>query len=190
MSDSKRTIYRSIIVCIVIGLVTVYVVQILRAKVVGDRRLQTNDIVLVALGFFVCALVLRPGILGRVSRVELLGMKVEVEALKAKQERQEDELAGIQLVMPLLLPERERGHLRNLESGNCMEYEGGNTVRTELRHLRSMDLIWRKGNHNIAELRDGLTFDLAEYVELTHAGREWLKRLSTMDNTSAADGTT
>jgi hypothetical protein len=167
---------------IILGLTAVYVVQIVRGKVSGDHRLGTNDTIVVALASLACVLLLRPEILGRISRVELPGIKVDLEEVKEQQKKQAHELESIRLIMPLLLPDKEQAHLRNLMDRNCKGYKGGGELRRELRRLRSIALIRGKGMHTVSELRDGLIFDLADYVELTDSGQLWLQRLDELQS--------
>jgi hypothetical protein len=179
--NAKHSWPRIVSALVVLALAGAYVVQIVRGRIVGEHRLGTNDTIIVALALFVSVLLLYPEMLGRLSRLELPGLKVELEAVKQKQEEQGGELANIKLLLPLLLPEKERAHLRNLENGQCGAYEGGNVLRTELRHLRSIDLIRRSGNRSISEMKDGTVCDLRDYVELTPLGKEWLRRLSDIE---------
>ena len=75
------------------------------------------------------------------------------------------------------MPENESRHLVNLSDKLTENYHGGPSLREELRRLRAMGLIVRKGDRGIADLHDGLTFDLADVVEPTAAGRLWAARL-------------
>jgi hypothetical protein len=173
---------------VILGLTAVYVVQIVRGKVPGEHRLGTNDTIVIALASVACVLLLRPEIFGRISRVELPGIKVDLEKVLEQQEKQAHELESIQLIMPLLLPDKERVHLRNLADGNCKEYKGSGELRRELRRLRSIALIRAKGSHTVHQMSDGLTFDLSDYMELTDSGLLWVQRLAEWQSGEIADG--
>ena len=83
----------------------------------------------------------------------------------------------IALLMPLLIPEAEQKHLFNITDGKTKGYKGGGNVRSELRHLRSMGLIKKHADRNIADLKSDGRYDLADVVELTALGRQWVAKL-------------
>jgi hypothetical protein len=94
------------------------------------------------------------------------------------------------LMLPLLLPEAERQHLRNLASGQTREYLGGHWVRTEVRRLRSLGLVRMHRDRNVGQMQDGLRFDLADFIELTELGKRWLRKLQELEAGEALDDVT
>jgi hypothetical protein len=99
------------------------------------------------------------------------------EKLRERQVKQEEKIDDIALMLPLLLPDKERRHLKNLANHTTATYRGSHALRGELRRLRSMGLIANVPNHGISELKDGTEFDLADYVDLTPLGKRWAARL-------------
>jgi Predicted nucleotide-binding protein containing TIR-like domain len=81
------------------------------------------------------------------------------------------------LLLPALIPDHERQHLFNLADGNTKGYRGGNSLRSELRHLRSIGLIRKHGDQHIGDLKSDGVYDLAEILELTDLGRQWVAKL-------------
>lgn len=122
----------------------------------------------------ICVLVLAyPEIFSRVHSIEAAGVKIEL--LETKQNQQQRQLDEFGLILPVLLPPPERMHLLNLALGNTKEYTGNDSVRTELRRLRSIGLV--NNSQPIANIRDGATFDLSNFVHLTDLGQKWIPRL-------------
>jgi hypothetical protein len=82
------------------------------------------------------------------------------------------------LLLPVLIPEPEQKHLLNIADGKTKGYRGGSRVRSELRHLRSIGLIRKHTDRHVAELKSGGVYDLADIVELTDLGRQWVAKLT------------
>lgn len=117
-------------------------------------------------------------LLRQVKAFSLGQLKFEmIEKLVEQQQRQAERLADIALILPLLLPDKEVSHVLNLFARQTEPYHGGSSLREELRRLRSIGLIAKKPTRNIGDLRDGMRFDLGEYVELTELGRRWAVRI-------------
>jgi hypothetical protein len=117
-------------------------------------------------------------LLRQVKTFSLGELKFEMlEKIQEQQQKQAVGLADIDLILPLLLPDSEARHIWNLFAKQTEKYQGSNSLREELRRLRSIGLIVKKPDHNIGEMRDGMRFDLADYVELTDLGRKWAARV-------------
>lgn len=117
-------------------------------------------------------------LLRQVKTFSLGQLKLEmIEKLREQQQKQEEKIADIALILPLLLQDKEVRHIRNLFVGRTEKYQGAGTLREELRRLRSIKLIAKKPDRNIGDMRDGMVFDLADYVELTELGRHWAHRI-------------
>jgi hypothetical protein len=165
--------------------VAIYLIEIIRGKIPNDRRLGTPELSIVIFVSACSFFLLRPEVIARLSHLELSGLKIDLlEKVQQRQEEQGRELESIRLIMPLLLPETERAHLRNLASGYSGEYTASNVLRTELRRLGYISLIARRENRSISELEDGLKFQLADYVSLTKLGQDWVSRLSELDKST------
>jgi hypothetical protein len=100
-----------------------------------------------------------------------------IEKLREQQLKQAERLADIALILPLLLPDKEVRHIQNLFVKQTERYQGGGSLREELRRLRSIGLIAKKSDRNIGDLHDGKVFDLSDYAELTELGRRWAVRI-------------
>ena len=85
------------------------------------------------------------------------------------------------LLLSVLIPEPEQKHLINIVEGKTKGYKGGHIVRSELRHLRSIGLIRKHPDRNIGELRSDGVYDLADIVELTNLGLQWVAKLKDKD---------
>jgi hypothetical protein len=83
----------------------------------------------------------------------------------------------LRLMLPVLIPEPERRHLLNIAHGKTQGYQGRGTLRSELRHLRSMGLIQKHSGRHIGDLTSDGAHDIADVVELTNLGREWVTTL-------------
>ena len=117
-------------------------------------------------------------LLRQVKTFSLGHLKFEmIEKLREQQQKQAERLTDIALILPLLLPDKEVRHVRNLFVKRTEKYQGTSSMREELRRLRSIGLVAKKPDRNIGDIRDGMTFDLADYVELTELGRRWAVRI-------------
>ena len=76
-----------------------------------------------------------------------------------------------------ILTAYEKPHLLNLVRRTTSNYKGRGSMRAELRHLRTLDLLKTRPDRAIGSMRTGLEFDLADYVELTDLGRRVAERL-------------
>lgn len=109
-------------------------------------------------------------------------VKLEMlEKVKERQAQQEEKLDDLALVLPLLLPDSERKHLVNLAEGKTKNYKGNKSLRDELRRLRSIGLISMKKGY-ISDIKDGVSFNLADHVELTSLGKRWVKRIGEIED--------
>jgi len=142
---------------------------------------RLDQITLLYLGVAGGLLVLR-----QVKTLSLGQIKFEmIEKLRERQQKQEEKIADIALILPLLLRDKEVRHIRNLFVGRTEKYRGSGTLREELRRLRSIGLISKKADRNIADMRDGMVLDLADNVELTELGRRWAYRIQEIQSGDA-----
>jgi len=85
------------------------------------------------------------------------------------------------LMLSVLIPEPEQKHLLNIANGKTKGYKGRGSLRSELRHLRSIGLIRKRADRNIGELKSEGVYDLADILELTDLGRQWVAKLKGKD---------
>jgi hypothetical protein len=74
------------------------------------------------------------------------------------------EPSQLDLLLPFIMPANERKHLENLAQGRTRNYTASRVLRDELRRIRGTGLIAMRSGHTVGELRDGMDFDLADYV--------------------------
>lgn len=79
--------------------------------------------------------------------------------------------------LAMMPTEAERQHLISLRDRKTSDYRGNAELRKELRDLRARELIRMQAGRTVADIDDGQTIDLSDYVELTDLGREWVARL-------------
>ena len=100
-----------------------------------------------------------------------------LEEVRQRQSQQASRLEDLMEILPHLLPESQRAHLVHLQkeaAGNC---QGTPTLRGDLRRLCAMGLVRPKIGRRIRQITDGAAVDLADYVELTLLGAEWVRSL-------------
>ena len=85
------------------------------------------------------------------------------------------------LMLSVLIPEPEQKHLLNIASGKTKGYKGRGSLRSELRHLRSIGLIRKRADRHLGELKSEGVYDLADILELTDLGRQWVAKLKGRD---------
>ena len=182
MDDGGHRFGRRLIAILVFALMTTYSVGVITGRVHKDNRLQLADLALVVVACGVGGLLLNPNLMSRLRVVELQGFKFELlEKVRERQLQQAQDLEDIQLIIPLLLPETERKHLKNLARGTTAGYKGNQSVRTELRRLRSIGLVRTRSKRAVGDLVDGGLFDLSDYLALTELGERWARRLAELD---------
>jgi len=164
--------FRYLVALIIVVTVVLYVVESLRGRI---QRIDTASVLLIVVSGIAVALLVAPGLMDRLSRIEVSGVKLEI--LKREQLRQRSELDEFSLIFPILLPETERKHLMNLAHGRTADYKGNHAMRTELRRRRSIGLIRMLPGQEVGFMKDGMAVDLAKYVELTTLGQRWVQRI-------------
>jgi hypothetical protein len=105
-------------------------------------------------------------------------LKLEmIERLRERQLEQEEKIADIALILPLLLQEKEVRHIRALFTGQGTKYPWDEGLHDQLRRLRSIRLISNLPGQAIHDMKKDTVFNLASYVELTGLGRQWARRI-------------
>jgi hypothetical protein len=165
-----------------------YTIGVLAGFIPESHKIDAIGLAIIALAIVVVTMLVRPDVLERLKLLELTGFRLEMlERVKERQERQENQLEDISLILPLLFPATERKHILNLDQRNTTGYRGHGMLRAELRRLRSITLIEMRNNRHVGDMRDGLTFDLADYVKLTPLGERWAKRIKEIEQVVLPD---
>jgi hypothetical protein len=126
---------------------------------------------------------LRPDLIERFKGFEMSGFKIEMlERVRERQAEQAIQLQDMSLMLPLLLPAKERKHLLNLVFGVTDGYQGSHPLSAELRRLRSFDLIRMRGDKHVSMMKDGMVFDLKDFIEPTALGQRWSKRIREIED--------
>ena len=100
---------------------------------------------------------------GRISEFRAPGVEAKFNKL-------EDQLDAVRFILTLLLQRSDWEHLRNLVKGDTRGYEGRPSMRAELRKVRALGLIESIRGQPLGDMRNGLSFDLRNFVELTDRG--------------------
>jgi hypothetical protein len=176
------------VAAIVVGLLAAgYVIAIAFDRIPKDARIDFPAIVIVLLAGVAIALLCTSraseafkDTLSRVRTFEISSLKIELNQIRTRQERQSSQLDLLQLLAPLVLSEHERRHLLNLRQGTTANYRGNHDLRSDLRRLRYLTLIiTTQSVHSGAA--DGTVFDLKDLVQLTPLGANWAQQLQEME---------
>jgi len=180
---------------LVLLLVSFYTVAVLAGWLQKERKIDAVHLGILAIAALIITLLSRPALLDRLRLLELKGFKLELlERVHEKQLSQEGELAAFRDIIPLLLSERERAYLMNLERGNARSIKANQDLRNDLRRLRSISLIKMQPGpagtyHKVHELKDGeQSYDLTQYVVLTARGQRWAKRIRESEESQIVAG--
>jgi hypothetical protein len=183
-TDDRRGPRIALAIFLVI-LVLLYSLGVVGGWIKASSRIDAVHLALIVLTGVLAVALVRPQALERLKRVKLSGFELEMLArVQERQAEHESQLDDIRLILPLLLPGGERNHLLNLESGNTRRYTGSHSLRSELRRMRSMHLLRMKQGRHVGELKDGGTYDLADFVELTRNGQRWIARVREIESES------
>ena len=135
--------------------------------------IDASNLGLIALAVLCVLLLIYPELLTRIHSIQAGGISFDL--LETKQKEQAAQLDEFKLILSILIPENERRHILNLALGHTEKYVGNNNVRTELRRLRSINLI--RSVQPVGNIKDDVQFDLSKFVELTDLGRKWIPQL-------------
>ncbi|MDJ0865377.1 MAG: hypothetical protein QNK03_04650 [Myxococcota bacterium] len=152
-----------------------YSVLVVTGVVQQQNRLQASELAFLSLLLIAAAVAGNPRLLDSLRKLKLSGFELELARVKETQEAQAQRIDGLDMVLPLLLPEAEFKHLRNLLRGKTA-YTGNHALRSQLRRLANNRLIERLPGAQIADMEDGKKFDLAQYVRLKPLGEYWGRR--------------
>ena len=169
---------RRLSMIVFVALVGAYTLAVILGLISDGHRIDAIGLALIAIAAVVVVALVRPESLREIKLFELGGIKVELRDLRRAQSDQQSGLDGVRVVLSILLPETEQAHLVNLLHGNTHSYTGGYAVRTELRHLRSLNLLRMRSGHTVEELRGDKVVNLDDYVQLTEVGRKSAEMIS------------
>jgi hypothetical protein len=173
-----------------IGLITfvafgiLYTTAVLFGRISNEQKIDTINLALIALVLLALLVLSRPKMFERLSLVEILGIKLQLNRVLEAQAQQQTQLQDISLILPLLIPESERKHLAELGNNKRSLYHGSSSLVQELRRLRSIGLVTGQGIHRLERMRD---FYLGEHVKLTEFGRLWLDRINEIEKPQKPD---
>ena len=160
-----------------------YTSAILGGYIPQTRRLDAASLAVIAVLLIAILIALRPDLVERFKGFEMSGFKIEMlERVRERQAEQAIQLQDMSLMLPLLLPAKERKHLLNLAFGATNGYQGSHPLRAELRRLRSFDLIRMRGDKHVSMMKDGMVFDLKDFIEPTALGQRWSKRIREIED--------
>jgi hypothetical protein len=147
MTDRRVTI-RYVAAGMIVIAVLAYILALVLGKLPEKAHVDFAAIVLIIVGAASVALLFSPKwdatlveALTRVRAFQFSSLKVELEAIHARQDEQGSRLELLQLLAPLVLTDPERRHILNLHYERGAGYQGNHAVRSELRRLRYLTLI-------------------------------------------------
>lgn len=165
-----------------------YTALIVLGVVPETRRIDTVNLAIILLAIAGTILLLRPQAFTLVKVFQWGKFRLELREVIQRQEKQESHLTDIDLILPILLPKRDREYLLNLAAGNDKTYLGNLALRRDLRRLCSVRLIKRLPDKHVGELKEGdFKYDLKKYVELTQLGWNWVRKLIEIEKAKEAE---
>jgi hypothetical protein len=164
---------------LILLLVSGYTLALITGVIAAANRIDTTDLLLIAMAAVLVIALIRPDFLQHITIFELGSLKVQLQGVKKTQSDQQSALDDIRMIVAIVLPKQEQNHLVNLLLGRTDDYHGGAVMRTELRHLASLELIRRRPNHSIEEMRSNKAFNLKDYVQLTEIGTRAAQTIGT-----------
>ena len=181
--DQKPLSNFRLLIATLLALVSLgYAVGIVLGYFPEGRRIDGASLAVIAALLLATIVAVRPDLVDRFKGFEMSGFKIEMlERVRERQAEQAIQLRDLSDMLPLLLPPAERKHLINLALNNASNYKGSHALRSELRRLREIDLLKMRPDKHVGSLKNGMVFDLRDYVELTDLGKRWSKRIAEID---------
>lgn len=155
-----------------------YTTAVLIGEITDKQKIDTINLGLIALVLLALLVLTRPKMFEQLSLVEVLGIKLQLNRVLQAQAQQQNQLEDINLILPLLIPQSERKHLKELGSDQRNLYQGSSSLVQELRRLRSIGLVTGRSIHRLETTRD---FYLGDYIKLTEFGKLWLDRINQIE---------
>ena len=113
------------------------------------------------------------------------GIKYRLEKVEGRAEDVAGQVAKLGDLLPLVLPDDLFVHLKNLSNHRTRPYYGNEPLQLNLRRLRGMRLIESLPGKYLSRLPEG-EFDLADWVDLSETGREWIATAAKLDRERAS----
>jgi hypothetical protein len=155
-----------------------YTIAVLIGGITDKQKIVTINLGLIALVLLALLVLSRPTMFDQLSLVEIPGIKLQLNRVLQAQAQQQNQLEDINLILPLLIPQSERKHLKELGTDKRNLYQGSSSLVQELRRLRSIGLVSGRSIHRLEPMRD---FYLSDYIKLTEFGKLWLDRINQIE---------
>jgi pentatricopeptide repeat protein len=179
----------SAIALLLLGAYIAYIVLVLMGKISASRQVTITNLVVIVVVLIIIAILIRPQVLSNVQEFGVGSLSVKMrEQLKDIQNTQKDQgrnLEEIHFILKTLVTTSEMSHLRKLANGRATNYKLSPALVAELRRLRDVGLIESKAKEEGRKQRIGdlpsSRFNLADYVEITPRGNEYINRIREME---------
>jgi hypothetical protein len=169
----------------IVGLSLVaYVTAVIAGAIPASHQISLAGLGIIVIGLAAIGILVRPQLLSNIQIFELGTLKVQLRDLQGKQVDQKKELDELRFTLTLLVTDKERKHLENLDTGSTVGYKRSADLQAELRRLRSIGLITSK--RYIQDMP--AQFDLHEWAELTPYGTEYLRRWKESGQSASTSG--
>src|SRR6266849_9908524 len=169
------------------SLVTVATIGYLAAVLVGwvsaSHKLGLTEVAFAVVSLVGASIVAWPELLQAISKIRLGTLEFDLRELQRGQQNQIQQLDEMRLFLLLLLSEKERKYLVELDKGQPAPHTGDDELRAALRRLRAVGLIKNRGEHHVGEITNGLRQDIGTLVEITDDGRRYVRRIGDADPT-------
>jgi len=162
-----------------------YLLLVVSGRIPAANRLSAADCGVVVVAALVIAAAWKPAFFERLQKFDFAGVKFELGEVKKgqievqkHQQEQQAVLDDVRLALRLLITEKERDHLSNLFTHASNTYRVKGALREDIRHLRAMKLVKMREGKTVGGMPEKAVFDLADYVELTEDGLQFISRFT------------
>jgi hypothetical protein len=184
----RRSLLRFALGGIAALLLAAYIAAVIAGKISASHQISAINLIVIVVVLIVIGILVRPEFLNNIQEFGIGGLSVKMrQQLREIQDTQKDQgknLEELHFILETLVTTSEVKHLRKLAAHRTSNYKRSPTLVAEMRRLRDAGLIISRPEHKIGAVP--ATFDLAEWVELTSRGREYLKRLEEFEPPSGA----
>jgi hypothetical protein len=122
-------------------LVAIHTIWLVGYGVPPKQRLDGPALAAIVVALVMLLLAFQPRVLNRLNEIVVGSVRINLRHIREEQMAQAREIEDLQLILPILLPKRERQHLFNLADGQTKDYERRSSLRAELRRLREIGLV-------------------------------------------------
>jgi hypothetical protein len=174
-----RTLLRFAVGGLATLLLAAYAVAVITGKISASHQLGTVDLIVIVVGLIAIGILIRPEVLNSIQEFGIGGLSVKMRhQLQEIQDTQKDHsknLNDMRFILEALVTTSEISHLKKLAHGSASNYKRNPSLLVELRRLRDVGLIRTINEQRLGQLPD--RFNLAEWVELTKRGADYLGRM-------------